>query len=121
MNSLLGFALFIIICFRLKMSPRAGLDEKMSSLETETVPVDSLGLAPIVAEQPEQEVKRPPLQIVWRNVVLMVALHTSAIYGLYLLPQAKLKTLVWSKYLNLTKFVFLIKEQREKVLVVDIY
>lgn len=78
------------------MSPRAGLDEKMSSLEAETVPVDSLGLAPIVAEQPEQEVKRPPLQIVWRNVVLMVALHISAIYGLYLLPQAKLKTLVWT-------------------------
>jgi hypothetical protein len=57
------------------------------------MPVDSL----MSSKQPEQEVKRPPLQIVWRNVVLMATLHISAIYGIYILPQAKLYTLVWSK------------------------
>ncbi|XP_060573457.1 stearoyl-CoA desaturase-like isoform X2 [Ruditapes philippinarum] len=56
------------------------------------MPVDSL----MSSKQPEQEVKRPPLQIVWRNVVLMATLHISAIYGIYILPQAKLYTLVWT-------------------------
>ena len=81
------------------MSPRAGLDEKSTLLEAEKAPVDSLDLATNITEQPEPEVKRPPLQIVWRNVILMTALHIGAIYGIYLLPQAKIKTLVWSKYL----------------------
>ncbi|XP_053393006.1 stearoyl-CoA desaturase 5-like isoform X2 [Mercenaria mercenaria] len=79
------------------MSPRAGLDEKGDSFEGDTqAPVDSLGLAPTVSEDPEPETNRPPLQIVWRNVILMTTLHIAAIYGLYIVPQAKLATLVWT-------------------------
>jgi len=41
--------------------------------------------------------KRPPMQIVWRNVVWYFFLHVFAVYGLYLLPFAKAKTWLWSK------------------------
>ncbi|XP_045213869.2 stearoyl-CoA desaturase 5-like [Mercenaria mercenaria] len=77
------------------MSPRAGFDEKGASFEGDT-PVDSLGLAPTISEDPEPETNRPPVQIVWRNVILMTALHIAAVYGLYIVPQAKLATVVWT-------------------------
>lgn len=76
------------------MSPRSKLDEVNDN--GSGAPVDSLGLAPDISEQKKPEGKRPPLQIVWRNVILMSALHIGAIYGLFLFPQAKLATIGWT-------------------------
>jgi len=42
-------------------------------------------------------VKRPPMQIVWRNVIWFFFLHCFALYGLYLLPYAKPATWLWGK------------------------
>uniref|UniRef100_A0A8C6T935 stearoyl-CoA 9-desaturase n=1 Tax=Neogobius melanostomus TaxID=47308 RepID=A0A8C6T935_9GOBI len=39
---------------------------------------------------------KPPLQIVWKNVFLMALLHAGAAYGLYLVPSAAAKTLLWA-------------------------
>lgn len=39
--------------------------------------------------------KQPPLKIVWRNVFAMSALHLAAVYGLILLPSAKVLTWLW--------------------------
>lgn len=41
--------------------------------------------------------KRPPMTIVWKNVIWVVYLHLAALYGLYLLPSAKLQTFAFSK------------------------
>lgn len=42
--------------------------------------------------------KEPPLQIVWRNVLIFVYLHAAALYGFYLcFSAAKLATLSWCK------------------------
>lgn len=41
--------------------------------------------------------KQPPLQIVWRNVLVFIYLHAAAIYGFYLcFTAAKLATLAWA-------------------------
>ncbi|KAJ3607458.1 hypothetical protein NHX12_024509 [Muraenolepis orangiensis] len=44
----------------------------------------------------EQEGPKPPRQMVWRNVLLMVVLHVGALYGLLLVPSASYMTLLWS-------------------------
>lgn len=35
--------------------------------------------------------------IVWRNVILMVLLHTGAVYSLIVIPQAQHLTWIWCK------------------------
>jgi stearoyl-CoA desaturase (delta-9 desaturase) len=77
-----------------RMAPRTGDSDGSDGV---VAPEDTLNLAPDITE-PEPEEKRPPFKIVWRNVILMSALHLSAIYGLYLIPYAKVSTLIWSKY-----------------------
>nr|XP_057917030.1 acyl-CoA desaturase [Doryrhamphus excisus]XP_057917031.1 acyl-CoA desaturase [Doryrhamphus excisus] len=44
----------------------------------------------------EKEGPKPPLLIVWRNVILMTLLHTGAAYGVLLIPAALPATLLWS-------------------------
>ncbi|XP_063290980.1 stearoyl-CoA desaturase [Pelobates fuscus] len=39
---------------------------------------------------------KPPMEIVWRNVILMSLLHVGAVYGIFLVPAASLPTLAWS-------------------------
>ncbi|TRY86874.1 hypothetical protein DNTS_009008 [Danionella cerebrum] len=46
----------------------------------------------------EKEGPKPPIIMVWRNVLLMGLLHMGAVYGLFLIPSAKPFTLIWSKY-----------------------
>lgn len=36
-------------------------------------------------------------QIVWRNVILMAALHAGALYSLFLIPKAHPLTWIWCK------------------------
>lgn len=50
----------------------------------------------------EKEGPKPPVVIVWRNVILMTLLHTGALYGLLLIPSANVLTLIWT----LACFVF---------------
>ncbi|KAI8521645.1 stearoyl-CoA desaturase 5-like [Branchiostoma floridae x Branchiostoma belcheri] len=53
---------------------------------------------PTVPAPTVQDGKAPPLQIVWRNVVIMSLLHLGAIYGLVLLPWAHVYTLLWAVF-----------------------
>ena len=58
---------------------------------------DILDLTPVISEEREPERKRPPIQIVWRNAILMGTLHIAGLYGVYLIPKAKISTLVWGE------------------------
>ncbi|CAL8256095.1 unnamed protein product [Lota lota] len=44
----------------------------------------------------EKEGPKPPTRFVWRNIILMLLLHTGALYGLMLIPSASVLTLVWT-------------------------
>ena len=50
------------------------------------------------ASSSENNRERPPLQIVWRNVYLITALHGMALYGIYLLPGARAWTWLWTLF-----------------------
>lgn len=78
------------------MAPQVGYKDQLSPLEPDEI-LDTLDLTPVVTEPPKPEKDRPPVQIVWRNVVLMAAFHIAGIYGLCLIPYAKLATVVWGK------------------------
>lgn len=49
----------------------------------------------------EKEGPKPPIVMVWRNVILMGLLHSGALYGLYLFPSARAPTWIWCKYQTL--------------------
>lgn len=51
---------------------------------------------PVVTPE-THETKRPPMQIVWRNVTWMIYIHLAAVYGLWLLPWAMPKTWLFSE------------------------
>ncbi|XP_026887347.2 acyl-CoA desaturase [Electrophorus electricus] len=44
----------------------------------------------------EKEGPKPPMRIVWRNVLMMSLLHLGALYGIFLIPSASPLTLMWS-------------------------
>ncbi|XP_028845843.1 stearoyl-CoA desaturase b [Denticeps clupeoides] len=44
----------------------------------------------------EKDGPKPPMRIVWRNVVLMSLLHVGALYGLVVVPYASLSTWIWT-------------------------
>ena len=46
---------------------------------------------------PIHEAKRPPMEIVWKNVVRMLVLHTVALLGLFSLPWARWMTWIWGE------------------------
>lgn len=80
-----------------RMAPRASHDEQAGNVGDMAAPEDGLNLAPDISDLPETESKtKPPMQIVWRNVILMTALHISAIYGIFLIPFVKIPTLIWT-------------------------
>lgn len=78
------------------MAPKVGYEDPLSPVGPDEI-LDTLDLTPVVTEQPEPETHRPPVQIVWRNVILMAVFHIAGMYGLYLIPYAKLATVVWGK------------------------
>lgn len=45
----------------------------------------------------EKEGPKPPMVIVWKNVILMTLLHIGAAYSLFLIPAASPLTLLWCK------------------------
>lgn len=46
----------------------------------------------------EKDGPKPPMRLVWRNIILMSLLHVGALYGLTLVSSASGLTLVWSEY-----------------------
>ena len=52
---------------------------------------------PVVTEETVEQ-KRPPMKIVWKNVIIFSFLHLAALYGMFLLPWAKPQTWLFSKY-----------------------
>lgn len=49
--------------------------------------------------QEDSASKEPPMQIVWRNVLIFIYLHAAALYGFYLcFTAAKASTLAWCKF-----------------------
>lgn len=78
------------------MAPRLGASEPPVPVEAGmNAPPDELGLSPVITEETHEQ-KRPPMMIVWRNVILMGLLHLSALYALTLIFKAKLLTLLWT-------------------------
>lgn len=53
-----------------------------------------------------KEGPKPPMRLVWRNIILMFLLHVGALYGLMLVPSASALTLAWSKYHHLLNVPF---------------
>ena len=42
------------------------------------------------------------VELVWRNVILMIFIHVSGVYGLYLgMTQAKIRTLIFTAFVSL--------------------
>lgn len=48
----------------------------------------------------EKEGPKPAKRYVWRNIILMSVLHVGGLYGISLIPSAKLMTLGWGKWRN---------------------
>nr|XP_020458823.1 uncharacterized protein LOC109961932 [Monopterus albus] len=44
----------------------------------------------------EKDGPKPPMILVWRNIILMTLLHMGALYGLTLIPSASALTLAWT-------------------------
>ena len=90
------------------MAPRLGASEPPVPVEAGmNAPLDELNLTPVITEETHSQ-KRPPMKIVWRNVILMAMLHLSSVYALTLIFKAKVLTLLWSKYATFIKvYVFL--------------
>lgn len=55
-------------------------------------------ITPAITEETHAQ-KRPKTVIVWRNVILMLLLHVSAVYSLILIPKAHPLTWVWGMFL----------------------
>jgi len=71
------------------MPPR-NVEQAPCSVDDELT-ADTIDQHPLLPEV----VKRPPMQIVWRNVIWFIFLHGFAVYGLYLLPFARPATWLW--------------------------
>lgn len=75
------------------MSPRNIVTE-ITPTEDDLHPGE-LNVEPVITEETHLE-KRPPMKIVWRNVLLMTILHLAALYSLSLIPVAHVYTLIWA-------------------------
>jgi len=65
----------------------------------------------------EKEGPKPPVVIIWRNVILMSLLHSAALYGLLLVPSTSVLTLFWSEYRNTaTHWMFDISNQQSVII-----
>ncbi|XP_072523053.1 acyl-CoA desaturase [Salminus brasiliensis] len=64
---------------------------------SEKNPIESTMVEDVFDESyKEKEGPKPPVAIVWRNVVLMSLLHLGALYGVFLIPSASVLTLLWA-------------------------
>jgi stearoyl-CoA desaturase (delta-9 desaturase) len=57
--------------------------------------------AAVPRPQEDESNKQPPMQIVWRNVLIFIYLHMAAVYGFYLcFGTAKWATVAWAIFLH---------------------
>ncbi|XP_050392754.1 stearoyl-CoA desaturase 5 isoform X2 [Patella vulgata] len=49
---------------------------------------------PVITEE-THSAKRPPMKVVWKNVVIFSLLHLASFYSLFLIPKAHYYTLIW--------------------------
>lgn len=75
------------------MPPRVGDDVLAALPGDSSIPEGEV--TPVVTEATHAS-KQPPMQIVWRNVVLMSVLHTAAFYGMYCMFFAHPLTWIWT-------------------------
>ncbi|KAK3763453.1 hypothetical protein RRG08_053307 [Elysia crispata] len=81
------------------MPPR-NVEEVGGGCETDTLGLDQIDqLVNGTTTDTAPAAKRPPRQIVWRNVALFAVLHLGALYSIFLIPQAKYQTLLWSCFM----------------------
>lgn len=75
-------------------APAADSDSKLPS------PPDFVDDRPLVDDAFDttyvEKKTKPPMRLVWRNIILMGALHLSAVYAVTLVPSAKPLTWLWS-------------------------
>ncbi|XP_066519958.1 acyl-CoA desaturase isoform X2 [Hoplias malabaricus] len=67
-------------------------NRKMADTYSEPTPLDDI----FDESYREKDGPKPPMIIVWRNVVLMSLLHLGALYGIFLIPSACSLTLLWA-------------------------
>lgn len=78
------------------MAPRLGASEPPIPVEAGmNSPPDELNLTPVITEETHSQ-KRPPMKIVWRNVILMAMLHSASVYAMTLIFKVKLLTILWT-------------------------
>ncbi|KAM8924471.1 stearoyl-CoA desaturase [Pelodytes ibericus] len=71
-------------------------------VETTTLPKEETGEDRVMTDDifdttySEKAGPKPPMRIVWRNVILMTLLHVGALYGTLFIPSASYLTLAWS-------------------------
>ncbi|XP_053306638.1 stearoyl-CoA desaturase [Spea bombifrons] len=79
-----------------------GSQSSGTCVETKTVTAKDIGADRVMTDDIfdttycEKAGPKPPMVIVWRNVILMSLLHLGALYGVFYLPSAKPLTLVWA-------------------------
>ncbi len=62
------------------------------------------GIQPVASEATHEQ-KRPPMKIVWRNVIWMSYLHLAALYGIYCIFYCHPLTLIWGEY---SSYIFIL-------------
>ncbi|XP_046568333.1 stearoyl-CoA desaturase 5-like isoform X1 [Haliotis rubra] len=72
----------------------------METTPSEDMLTGSSEVEPVITAETHAQ-KRPPMKIVWRNVVLFALLHLAAVYSLLLVPQAHSYTLLWCAFMYL--------------------
>ena len=56
---------------------------------------------PVITEDSNQvNQKRPPMVIVWRNVISFTILHLAALYAVFLIPKAHPLTWLWGEFVS---------------------
>ena len=86
---IVGFFYF----FPHRMAPRNVVEEPM--------PTPSHADTAEIVDDPTPRSKRATQKVVWRNVLLMSALHLASLYALFLIPKSHPPTWLWGKAIKL--------------------
>ena len=74
------------------MAPRNVETQNYHGVEDEILPEIEPEITPETVSA-----KRPPTQLVWRNIIWIGWLHAAALYGIYCVPFANPMTWLWSE------------------------
>lgn len=79
------------------MTEAEALEKRQHKSSNGNVPPETIREDSFDHTYKEKEGPKPPMIIVWRNVILMSLLHLGAVYGMFLIPSASPLTLLWCK------------------------